>query len=103
MSSIGESNSAVPGSYANEDPSLTGDVTPSPTPGPSLVLSSGKQALLQRLINCATPEGGLVSIIEAIFSNEKVSDIVEWLRRDNAQTFVDVVDEVRHHQEECID
>ena len=93
----------MPGSYANEDHSLTGDVTPSPTPGPSLVLSSGEQALLQRLINRAVAEGGLVSVIEAIFSNEKVSDIVEWLSRDNAQTFLDVVDEVRHHQEALID
>ena len=91
------------GSYLNEDLSLTGDVTPSPTPGPSLVLGSGKQALLQRLIDRAVAEGGLVSVIEAIFSNEKVSDIVEWLRRDDVQTFVDVVDEVRHHQEECVD
>ena len=93
----------MPGSYANEDFSLTEDVTPSPTPGPSLILGSGKQALLQRLINRPIPEDGLISIIEAIFSKEKVSDIVEWLRRDNAQTFVDVVDEVRYHQEERID
>ena len=87
----------MPGSFLNEDPSLTEDVTPSPTPGPSLVSGSDRQVLLQHLINSAVSEGRLVALIEAIFSNGRVSDIVECVKRSDAQTFVDVLDEVCHH------
>ena len=87
----------MPGSFLNEDPSLAEDATPSPTPRPSLVPGSDKQVLLQLLINRAAPERRLVALIEAIFSNGRVSDIVECVKRSDAQTFVDVLDEVCHH------
>ena len=71
-------------------------MSPSPTPAPSLISDSGKQAL-QHLISRAVPEGELISLIEKIFSSGKVSDIVGCLGGDDAQTFIDSMDEVRPH------
>ena len=60
-------------------------------PDPS-VLDSDDQAL-QHLINRTVPQGELASLIETIFSNKKVADVVDYFRGD-AQTFIDVIDEV---------
>ena len=91
-----ESCSPAPDLFLDEDLSLTNGTVPySPTPGPSLVLGSGKQAL-ELLVSCPIPEGKLASLIEATFSSERVSDIVGCLTGNDAQTFIDVVDEVCH-------
>ena len=92
-----ESGSPVPNLFLDEDLSLTdGAMSSSPTPGPSLVLDSGKRAL-QQLISRAVPEDQLVSLIDAIFSRGNVSDIVSYLGGNGVQSFVDAMDEVCRH------
>jgi hypothetical protein len=54
---------------------------------PSLVL-------LLCLISGAVPQSERASLIEATFSNRKVTKMVRCLRGNDAQTFIDVVDEV---------
>ena len=49
---------------------------------------------LKRLIERAFVLSELPLLIEAIFSNEDESDTVSSLRGDDAQTFIDVIDEV---------
>ena len=61
----------------------------SPLAEPSLVL-------LLCLISGAVPQGERPSLIEAIFLSRDASDVVRCLRGSDAQTFVDVVDEVRY-------
>jgi hypothetical protein len=56
---------------------------------PSLVL-------LLCLISGAVPQGDRAQLIEAVFSNRKLTDMVRRLRESDAQTFIDVVDEVRY-------
>ena len=63
---------------------------------PTLALDSGELAL-QRLIGGSIPQGERASLVEAIFSSRKVADMVARLHESDAQTFIDVVDEVRHH------
>lgn len=97
MTQSSESSSQLPNSFIDEDPGRTEDTrSPSPIPGPSLVPDSCKKAL-QRLVSRAAPKGELVSLVEAIFSSGRVSDIVGCLGENNAQTFIDAVDEVCHH------
>ena len=91
-----ESDSQVPNEFLNEDLSLSEDAgPPSLIPGPSLVLDSDKRAL-QRLISRAGPEDEFVSLINAVFSSGKVSDIVGRLGANDAQPFIDAMDEVCH-------
>ena len=78
-------------------------LSPPPPPGeadqpsePTLALDSGELAL-QRLIGGAVPQGERASLVEAIFSSGKVADMVARLQESDAQAFIDVVDEVRHH------
>ena len=52
---------------------------------------------LQRFIGRTAPQHELPSVIEAIFSNVKTADIVECLQESDVQTFIDLLDEVRHH------
>ena len=85
-----ESGSPVPNPFLNEDLDLAEDVEP------PLVLDSGKQAL-QRLISCTTPGDELASLIGTVFSSGKVSDIIGCLAGDDAQSFIDVMDEVCCH------
>ena len=61
-------------------------------PDPS-VLDPDDQAL-QHLINRTVPQSELASLIETIFSNKKVADVVDYLQGADAQTFIDVIDEV---------
>ena len=92
-----ESDSPVPNSFLDEDLSLAEDAEPpSPIPGPSLVLDSDKRAL-QRLISRAGPEDEFGSLINAVFSTRKASDIVGCLGENDAQPFIDTVDEVCNH------
>ena len=80
---------------------MGGDDKPSPLPPgdmnhtsePSLVLNFDIQAL-QRLISRAVPRDELPSAIETITSNAKPADIAGSLRGGDAQTFIDIIDEV---------
>jgi hypothetical protein len=65
-------------------------------PDTPIVLDSHDQAL-QLLISRTVPQNELASLIETIFSNKKVTDVVDCLRGGEVQTFIDVIDEVRHH------
>jgi hypothetical protein len=60
-----------------------------PPAEPSLVL-------VLCLISGGVPEDERTSLIEVIFSSGKTIDMVRRLRRSDAQTFIDVVDEVRY-------
>ena len=62
---------------------------------PPLVLDLGRA--LQSLISGTTPQSERVSLIEAIFSSRKSADMIRRLRGSDAQAFIDIVDEVRHH------
>ena len=63
---------------------------------PPLILDSNKEAL-QRLVSRDVPQDELPSVIEAVISNAKAADIVKCLQESDAQTFIDVMDEARHH------
>jgi hypothetical protein len=65
-----------------------------PVSGLSPILDSDGRAL-QRFISGAVPRGELVSLVENIVSNVKAAAIVERLRGDDAERFVEVMDEVR--------
>ena len=54
---------------------------------------SGEQTL-QRLLSGGIPQAELVSSIEAIFSSRRVIDMVGLLQGNDAQVFIDAVDEV---------
>ena len=60
-----------------------------PPAEPSLVL-------VLCLIGGGVPEGERTSLIAVIFLSGKMIDTVRHLRRNDAQTFIDVVDEVRY-------
>ena len=62
---------------------------------PPLVLGSVKRAL-QRLVSRDVPHDELPSVIETVISNVKAVDIVECLQGNDAQTFIDVLDEACH-------
>ena len=63
---------------------------------PSLALDSDERALL-RLISGALPRDEQASIIESIFSSQKATDMVDDLQEKDAQTFIDIIHEVRYH------
>ena len=60
----------------------------------SITVDLHRQAL-ERLIGPAIPQDELPSVIEAAFSGGRTADVVDHLRGDDAQTFVDVIDGVR--------
>jgi hypothetical protein len=62
----------------------------------SVTLSHYDQAW-QRLVSGAVPQDELASLIETIFSSEKVTDRVNRLQGNDVQTFIDVLDAVWHH------
>ena len=64
-------------------------------PGPSITIDSKEQAW-QRLITRAVPRDEFPSLIETVFSGKK-NDLVARLSGSDAQAFVDIMDEVRHH------
>ena len=63
---------------------------------PLLIPDSNGRAL-QRLVSRDVPQDELPSVIETIISNVKAADIVGCLQENDAQTFIDVMDEVCHH------
>ena len=86
----------MPNLFLDEDLSLSEDTgPPSLTPGPSLVPDSDKRAL-QRLISRAGPRDEFASLINAVFLTRKASDIVRYLGENDAQPFIDAIDEVCH-------
>ena len=60
-----------------------------------LIPDSGGLAL-KRLVSRTVPQDELPSVIETIVSNLKAADIVEQLRGNDTQTFVDIIDEACH-------
>jgi len=68
-------------------------------PDPSIPIDSHKQAW-QQLINRTIPQDELPSLIEAVFSDRKVINMVDLLQESHAQAFIDVIDGVRHHPPE---
>ena len=65
-------------------------------PDLSVVLDSHEQAL-QRLISRAVPQDKLPSLIETIFSDSDVTKVVDRLQENNAQDFIDIIDDVCRH------
>ena len=61
----------------------------------SLILSQPRRPACGRLIRRAFTLHELPSLVEAIFSNNNASETIRSLLGDDAQTFVDVIDEVR--------
>ena len=66
-----------------------------PPPDLSTVPDSHDQTL-QRLVSRAVSQNELASLVETVFSNKKVTDTVDRLQGSDIQTFIDVIDEVRH-------
>lgn len=64
-------------------------------PPDPVVIDSHEQAW-QRLISGTIPRDELPSLIEGIFSGRK-TDMVDRLGGRDAQAFIDIMDEVRHH------
>ena len=64
--------------------------------GPSPTLYPGERAL-QSLIGGTTHQSERILLIGTICSSRKATEMVGRLRGSDAQTFIDVVDEVRHH------
>ena len=61
------------------------------------LISYPNNRALQRLVSRDVPQDELPSVIEAIVSDTKATDIVECLQGGDAQTFIDVIDKARHH------
>ena len=78
---------------------MSNDDTPLPLPSlgldPSVTIDSQEQAW-QRLITRTVPRDDLPSVIETILSGRKF-DVVDRFREGDAQAFIDIMDEVRHH------
>lgn len=62
---------------------------------PSLLFDPDREAL-RRLVSRAVPQHELPSVIGAVVSNVKATDIIRCLQGSNAQTFIDVMDEACH-------
>ena len=61
-------------------------------PGPPLLLDSGEPAS-QYLISRNIPGDGLVSLVEAIFSSRRATDLIGGPTGRDAQTSIDVMNE----------
>lgn len=61
----------------------------------ALIPDSDKR-ILQRLVRREVSRDELPSLIETIVSNMKAADIVECLKGNDAQIFIDVMDKVSH-------
>ena len=84
--------SGIDGSLMTDSPDLDPALDMDLPPDPPIVPDSRDQTL-QLLISRAVPQNELASLIETIFSN-KVADVVGRLQGSDAQTFIDVIDEV---------
>ena len=65
------------------------------SPKSPITISPREQAW-QRLISNAVAQDELPSLIDTIFLDKKITDIVDYLQESDAQAFVDVIDGVRH-------
>ena len=59
-----------------------------------LILASGEPAL-QRLVTDTVPQDELPCLIETIVTNMKAIEIIQCLQGCDAQTFIDIIDQVR--------
>jgi len=75
-------------------PLLPGDRN-RPSKPPSI--SDSDRRALQRLVSHTVPQDELPSTIGMIVSNVKAADIAGCLQGSDAQTFIDVIDEVCYH------
>ena len=74
-----------------------GDANNVPESPPVLISDSDKRTL-QRLVGSSVPPDELPSLIKIIVSNVNPTDIAKCLEGSDAQTFIDVMDQVcRHH------
>ena len=71
-------------------------LTVCPTPGSSIPVDFGAPAC-RRLISRTFFPHQVISLIAAIFTSRDEVEAIGCLRGDNAQTFIDVVHEVRLH------
>lgn len=67
------------------------------TPPDPLIAVHPNERALQHLLSHAVPQDELPSLIGAIFSDSQATDAIDSLRGSDARTFIDVIDEVRHH------
>ena len=67
-----------------------------PPSNPSITVDPYDQAW-QRLVSGVVPQDELPSLIETIFSNEKVTGMADRLQGSDVQTCIDVIDLVWHH------
>ena len=72
-----------------------------PIPESPFISDSDRRAL-RRLVDNATPQDQLASLVETVVSNVKVVDLVKSLQGGDAQAFIDTVDEVCRHPREWI-
>jgi len=100
---------ALTGHDVTGEKTITDDDTSSSLPSPRLDPAQNTNSpldpstavdwekTLQRLISPAVPQDKHPSLIEAIFSDRGAIDVIDRLRESDAQTFIDVIDGVRHH------
>ena len=60
------------------------------------ILDSHDQAW-QRLIISAIPEDELASLLEKVFSNQNIADMVDRIQEKHVQTLIDTIDIVRRY------
>ena len=70
-----------------------GDVNNVPESPPVLISDSDKRTL-QRLVRSSVPQDELPSLIKLVVSNVNPTDIAKCLEGSDAQTFIDVMDQV---------
>ena len=63
------------------------------SPNPPLIPDSDKRAL-QRLVSDSVPHDELLPLIELVVTNVKAASIVGFLKGNDAQTFIDMIDQV---------
>ena len=82
----------------NQSKSLGGTEPHHPTPeASSLPHDYSYEQAWQQLIRSTIPQDELPSLIKAIFSDSKTTEMVKRLQGSDAQAFIDTIDQVRHH------
>lgn len=67
-----------------------------PTPDSSIIVDLDAPAC-RRLISHAFSPHEIIPLVEAVFTSQDEVKMIGYLRGDDAQTFIDVIDEVRPH------
>jgi len=75
-------------------PQLSGDMN---HPSKSPLVSDFDKRAMQRLANRVVSQAELPSVIERIVSSVEATDVVKRFQGNNAQRFIDVIDEARYH------